>query len=101
MSNEKQACVICGVKLTKPIMLGETATKAWAKKNGYDGYQWRERRCAVIDTLKTIREELLEPDPHPDMFPDSVKFFTCMKHTGKEFDTAGEVAEPNEDEEDA
>lgn len=94
-------CVICGMELKNPIMLGETAPKAWAKKNGYDGYQWRECKDSVIATLKNAREELLEPDPHPDMFPDSVKFFTCMKHTGKEFDTAGESAEPYEDEEDA
>ena len=100
MSSENK-CVSCEVELKKPIMLGETAPKAWAKKNGYDGFQWRERKVTVMATLKNVKEELLEPDPSPDMFPDSVKFFTCMKHTGKEFDTAGEAAEPSEDEEDA
>ena len=100
MSDENK-CVICELKLENPIMLGETAPKAWAKKNGYDGFQWRERKESVMAALKNVREELLESDPHPDMFPDSVKFFTCMKHTGREFDTAGEEAEPSEDKEDA
>lgn len=99
MPNEKQACVICGVKLTNPIMLGEAAEKAWAKKHGYDGYQWRECKSSVSAALKNVREELLEPDPSPEMFPDSVKFFTCMKHTGKEF-SMGEEAESNQDKED-
>ncbi len=93
-------CVICSFKLQNPIMLGETAPKAWAKKNGYDGFQWRERKESVMAALKNAREVLLELD-QSELFPDSVKFFTCMKHTGKEFDTVGEVAEPNEDEEDA
>ena len=81
-------------------MLGETAPKGWAKKNGYDGFQWRERRGSVIGALKNARKELLESDPS-ELFPDYVTFFTCMKHTGKEFDCVGEAAEPNEDEEDA
>lgn len=97
MSNTKQ-CVICGMELQNPIMLGETASKAWAKKNGYDGFQWRERKEHVMATLKNAREELLELDPS-ELFPESVKFFTCIKHTGKEF-TMGEKSEPNEDKED-
>jgi len=97
MLNENK-CVICNVELKNPIMLGETASKAWAKKNGYDGFQWREHKKLVMAALKNAREELFEPDPS-ELFPESVKFFTCMKHTGKEFDTVGE-AETNEDEED-
>lgn len=92
----KKECVVCGAELKNPIMLGETASKAWAKKNGYDGFQWRERKENVIAALKNAKEELLEPDPS-ELFPESVKFFTCMKHTDKNFDTVGEVAEVNED----
>ncbi len=98
MLNEYK-CVICGLELKNPIMLGETASKAWAKKNGYDGFQWRERKGSVM-ALKNAREELLESDPS-EVFPNSVKFFTCIKHTGKEFDTVGEATESNEDGEDA
>ena len=98
MSSEKQACVICGVELTKPIMLGEDAPKAWAKKNGYDGYQWREDKDRVIAILKGAKTELMEPYDH-GFGADSITFFTCMKHTGKEF-TESEEAEPNQDEED-
>ncbi len=89
-------CVICEVELKKPIMLGETAPKAWAKKNGYDGFQWRESRKSVLVVIKNARKELLESDPIK-YFPDSVTFFTCMKHTDKKFDTVGEAAEVNED----
>ncbi len=98
MSSEKQACVICGIKLIKPIMLGEAAPKAWAKKNGYDGYQWREDKNKVIDELKGVKMELLEPYDH-GFGSDSVTFFTCMKHTGKEF-SMSEEPETNQDEED-
>lgn len=90
-------CVICEIELKKLIMLGETAPKAWAKKNGYDGYQWREIKSRVVAILQGANTELLEPDPS-EMFPDSVKFFTCMKHTGKAF-TMGEESEPNQDKE--
>lgn len=92
-------CVICGVELQRAIMLGETAPKGWAKKHGYDGYQWRECKSSVTAILKNVREDLLEPDPHPIMFPDSVKFFTCMKHTDRNFDTVGEAEEENQDKE--
>jgi len=97
MSDEKQACVICGVKLTKPVMLGESAAKTWAKKSGYDGYQWREDRNRVMAILRDVKAELLEPYDH-GFGADSVTFFTCMKHTGKEF-TMGEEPESNQDEE--
>lgn len=89
-------CVICGVELQKPIMLGETAPKGWAKKHGYDGYQWRQIKSNVLAILKDARQELLEPSPIK-YFPDSVTFFTCMTHTDSNFDTVGEVAEVNED----
>ncbi|KKL75034.1 hypothetical protein LCGC14_2058900 [marine sediment metagenome] len=92
-------CLICEVELKKPVMIGEAAPKGWAKKNGYDGYQWNELKDKVLACLKNARVELLEPSPN--WSDDYVMFFTCMKHTGKEFDTAGEEAEPNEDEEDA
>ncbi len=98
MSNTNK-CVICEVELKKPIMLGETAPKAWAKKNGYDGYQWNELKSRVLACLNHVKVELLEPSLN--WGDDYVTFFTCMKHAGKEFDVAGEAAEPNEDEEDA
>lgn len=93
---ETKCCIICGIELKKPIMLGEAVPKRWAKKHGYDGYQWRELKERVLATFSNINEELMESDP-AKFFPDSVIFFTCMKHTGKEFDTAGEAAEVNED----
>lgn len=95
MSSIKQ-CVICSVELQKPIMLGETAPKGWAKKHGYDGYQWSQCKDIALAILKDAREELFESSPTVH-FPDSVTFFTCMKHTDKNFDTVGEAAEVNED----
>ncbi len=92
-------CVICAIELKNPIMLNQSAPKAWAKKNGYDGFQWRERKESVLVALKNAKEELLEPAPIK-YFPDSITFFTCMKHTGKEFDTVGEAEVDNQDKED-